>query len=677
MKREFYTSNGRASGNAKIRGYVSAKPFIKSASLLMAFALLGTVAFAQTPSAADDAATTRKNMPVTIKVLANDAGYVENKTTIEANPSHGTAEINPTTGIINYWPAADYTGNDQFTYRISNKRGNTATAQVSITINDEVCSTPINGNDFSWNFPSSSEPVVTQTMTQPATSNGFVFDIYDLDNSFNMNINGTDLASQEIQFQSDNTGGVNIQYQDGEEFESNDRQIWTLEGDETHPIVRVQILPTGAIKMFVIKSSGGSLYPVELTGGAHFNAIPWNTDASNEITVTQEVSGPTVMEGKGYGLNAIDNPVISLNTDGGLTATEDPTTCGGNGIIHLNITGVDDGLYDLAYQGGSLQNVQITAGKADVSAAAGVYNNITIGSGNCQSADGVNAEIYAFPCTADDVANAEKGTVTGNVLDNDGNGNTAGFIVTDVTIGGQQYPIDATNGTDIELSGKGNLHVNPDGSFTFEPDESFSAALDEITYTVDNGHGTTNTGKLQISVTSALPVAGVQDFNVVRNGQTAILSWSTFTESQNKGFRAERSTDGKSWKAIGFKNSLGNAGNSASQLNYTLVDANPLQQTAYYRLVQVDLSGRENVLSVIKSLNGILNSLSVYPNPAGDHITIMNAASTIYIYDVSGRNVMTQAVQPGVKNVKLNIQGLAQGIYFVKSGGQSIKLIKK
>ncbi|GAB3367000.1 hypothetical protein GCM10027566_39250 [Arachidicoccus ginsenosidivorans] len=676
MKREFYTCHEQASGDVKSRGFVSTKTFIKSASFLMAFALLGTVAFAQTPSAANDAATTGKNMPVTIKVLANDAGYVANKTTIEANPSHGTAEINPNTGIINYWPAADYTGNDQLTYRISNKRGNTATAQVSITINDEVCSTPINGNDFSWTDQTSSETVITKAMTQPATSNGFVFDIYKLDNSFNMKINGIDLASQEIQFQSDGTSGVNIQYQDGEDFE-NGRSIWELEGDEAHPTVRVQILPDGSIKMFVVKSSGGELYPVELMAGAQFNAIPWHPDAENKITVTQEVSGPTVMEGKGYGLNAIDNPVISLNTEGGQAATEAPTTCGGNGIIHLNITGVDDGVYDLAYQGGTLQNVQITAGKADVSAAAGVYNNITIGNGNCQSADGVNAEIYAFPCTVDDVANVERGTVTGNVLDNDGNDNAAGFVVTEVTIGGQQYPVDATNGSDIELPGKGNLHVNPDGSFTFEPDGSFSGPLDEITYTVDNGHGTTNTGKLQISINSTLPVSGVQDFNVVRKGQTAILSWSTFTESQNKGFRAERSTDGKSWKAIGFKNSLGNAGNSTSQLNYTLVDADPLQQTAYYRLVQVDLSGRENVLSVVKSLNGILNSLRVYPNPAGDHITIMNPASIIYIYDVSGRNVMTQGVQPGVKSVNLNVQGLAQGIYFVKSGSQRIKLIKK
>lgn len=35
----------------------------------------------------------------------------------------------------------------------------------------------------------------------PATDFGFVFDIYKLDNSFNLTINGTQMASKEINFQ--------------------------------------------------------------------------------------------------------------------------------------------------------------------------------------------------------------------------------------------------------------------------------------------------------------------------------------------------------------------------------------------------------------------------------------------------------------------------------------------
>ena len=677
MKGEIYPSYGPAIRMPKLSGLLPITRFKKKVPLVLAFIALGNAAFAQSPLAENDQASTGKNMPVTIKVLANDASYVTENTAIQHGPAHGMAEINKKTGIINYWPATDYTGKDQFSYLIKNSSGTTATAIVNITITDDACSTPINGNNFSWNFPDGdNQSEITQDMVQPAASNGFVFDNYKLDNSFNMIINGTKLATEEIQFQSDGTDGVNIQYQDGESFE-NGRSIWTMVGDSSHPTVRVKILPDGEIKMFVVKSQGGHLYPVELIDGAVFNSVTWNPEGNNNITVTQMVSGPTVMEGRGYGLNVIDNPVITLNSEGGQAAIEDPASCGTNGSIHLNISGVEDGVYDLTYQGGSFQGVQITAGKATISAPAGTYNNITIGSGNCQSADGLNAELHVFPCTMDDVVSVDKGNASGNVLDNDGNGNNAGMTVTKITIGGTDYLVDPVEGLDISIPGKGDLQVNADGSFAFQPDPAFSGSLDEIIYTVDNGYGTTNTGKLSIMVDTPLPVSGVQDFEVTRKGTAALLSWSTVAEIQNKGFRAERSADGNNWHSIGLKNSLAEGGNSTQKLNYNLVDPNAPTQTSFYRIVQIDLNGKESVVSGVKILKGNAEGFSVYPNPAADHITLVNASGIVYIYDVSGRVVLTKAVQPGVKNLNLNIQGLAKGIYFVKSGEQRIKLIKK
>lgn len=49
--------------------------------------------------------------------------------------------------------------------------------------------------------PFSVKDGVTQTFTMPATDFGFVFDIYKLDNSFNLTINGTQMATKEINFQ--------------------------------------------------------------------------------------------------------------------------------------------------------------------------------------------------------------------------------------------------------------------------------------------------------------------------------------------------------------------------------------------------------------------------------------------------------------------------------------------
>ena len=46
---------------------------------------------------------------------------------------------------------------------------------------------------------------LTRTFNAPAADAGFVFDVYELDNSFNMTINGVDLATQEIHFLSGNS----------------------------------------------------------------------------------------------------------------------------------------------------------------------------------------------------------------------------------------------------------------------------------------------------------------------------------------------------------------------------------------------------------------------------------------------------------------------------------------
>jgi len=173
----------------------------------------------------------------------------------------------------------------------------------------EICTEPVNGNTFQWNFPNSSDPVVTQNITQPASNYGFVFDIYELDNSFNLNINGTLIATQELQFQSSGTSGINVRFADGSQYETNTTHngsaadIWQMRGNPANPLIRVSISPSGVISLYGSKASYGPLYPLVLTNGNTLNAITWNSSSTNNITVTQNVVGVTIMDGYGYGLN--------------------------------------------------------------------------------------------------------------------------------------------------------------------------------------------------------------------------------------------------------------------------------------------------------------------------------------------------------------------------------------
>jgi len=87
------------------------------------------------PVANNDSATTTPNTPVTVNVLANDSDPDNDPLTVTgvATPAHGTAVVNPD-NTITYTSATDYAGPDSFTYAITDGKGGTASATVSIAV---------------------------------------------------------------------------------------------------------------------------------------------------------------------------------------------------------------------------------------------------------------------------------------------------------------------------------------------------------------------------------------------------------------------------------------------------------------------------------------------------------------------------------------------------------------
>ena len=144
---------------------------------------------------------------------------------------------------------------------------------------------------------------VAQNFSFPATDFGFVFDIYSLDNSFNLTINGVQLATEEIQFQvGSNTYPQNVKFQDGSAWQSGGiPAIYSMEGDKNNPLIRVVIGKDGSVSMFGSKAAKGPLFPLVLSGTNKFNTITWNTTGTNTVRATQRVEGATYMSGQGTG----------------------------------------------------------------------------------------------------------------------------------------------------------------------------------------------------------------------------------------------------------------------------------------------------------------------------------------------------------------------------------------
>ncbi|HFK5553365.1 fimbrillin family protein [Elizabethkingia anophelis] len=185
-------------------------------------------------------------------------------------------------------------------YRVSNLKI-TPGVQYDLNLRLGPCRENVNPVSFSV---SNGNP---QTFTLPATDFGFVFDIYRLDNSFNLTVNGTTIAGHsEIQFQ----GGLqfirNIRFSDGTLWGSNGiPQIYDMTGTANRPLIRVVISREGNVSMFGSKSSGGVLLPLEPYNNNWFNRVTWNRTGSNTVRATQRVDNTTFMIGLGTGKRII------------------------------------------------------------------------------------------------------------------------------------------------------------------------------------------------------------------------------------------------------------------------------------------------------------------------------------------------------------------------------------
>jgi hypothetical protein len=89
------------------------------------------------PVAVADSATTRKNTSVNISVRANDTdsdGDVLTVITVTQGTKGGTVTINGGGTGVTFKPRQNYTGIDTFTYKVSDGKGGTSTATVTVNV---------------------------------------------------------------------------------------------------------------------------------------------------------------------------------------------------------------------------------------------------------------------------------------------------------------------------------------------------------------------------------------------------------------------------------------------------------------------------------------------------------------------------------------------------------------
>ncbi|RAK63480.1 hypothetical protein DLM85_20970 [Hymenobacter edaphi] len=123
--------------------------------------------------------------------------------------------------------------------------------------------------------------------------------------------------------------------------------------------------------------------------------------------------------------------------------------------------------------------------------------------------------------------------------------------------------------------------------------------------------------------TNPLPVT-LTGFTAQRQGEGALLKWTTAQEKNSAYFEVQRSTNGgQEFEAIGQVQA---AGHSSTGRQYAFQDARRPVGPVYYRLRQVDRDGTAT-LSEVRVLSGsAVFTATVFPNPATDLLRIEAAA---------------------------------------------------
>jgi hypothetical protein len=179
----------------------------------------------------------------------------------------------------------------------------------------------------------------------------------------------------------------------------------------------------------------------------------------------------------------------------------------------------------------------------------------------------------------------------------------------------------------------------------------------------------TVTSPIWYTKTGSLPVTLLNFTALANSNRTVQLQWQTTKEINNEKFVIEKSIDGINFKyfnAILAKNDKVN--------NYTIIDEQPNEGINYYRLKQIDKSGKYSYSNIVvvnlKASN--INGFSLVQNLVADIVkmnvnAVQSEAAKIIVTDVYGRTVQMGNINlvKGFQTNSIWINQLARGNYMV------------
>ena len=191
-------------------------------------------------------------------------------------------------------------------------------------------------------------------------------------------------------------------------------------------------------------------------------------------------------------------------------------------------------------------------------------------------------------------------------------------------------------------------------------------------------------GKIYRFIPSVVPVELISFSALEENGNVR-LNWYTASETNNAGFKIERSRDGSDYEEIFF---IGGNGTTTNRNVYSYLDETASFGIYYYRLKQVNFDGSFEYLHTVAINLGKPTQFVLkqnFPNPFNPKTVIsfqipVEGLVNLVVYDVLGNEVTTlinEQKKAGIYDVDFDASKLTSGIYFYKLTAGEFSLTRK
>jgi len=230
-----------------------------------------------TTHACDDVSMTEFNQPVTVDVLANDFDPQGDAQTVTAvgTPTNGSVQI--VNGKVVYTPNTGFSGQDTFTYTVTDAQGATDTATVTVTVKGDTNTTDAVSDASMTDF---NQPVTIDVLANDTDPEGHTQTI----TATNQPLNGTaEIVNGKIVY-TPNTG-----------FVGNDTFTYTITDelgatDTTYVVVNVKPDPNGGGNTTnAVDDASMTDFDMPVT----INVLGNDTDPENDVQSISAVGTPT------------------------------------------------------------------------------------------------------------------------------------------------------------------------------------------------------------------------------------------------------------------------------------------------------------------------------------------------------------------------------------------------